>query len=129
MTSSVEKPTHYTVRAHALTMAIAAQLPPPPALEQRLSHAAAAGVGDTAVMEWTPQVGDDVVVQQLDGDTVAGRVVEDFGDFPAHAVDIGDDRIAEPARRWAIHTEDGGLVFADTNELTASVDRRQSESR
>lgn len=73
-------------------------------------------------MMWTPQVGDDVVVRHIDGDDTAGQVVEDFGEFPPHAVEFGGTRIAEPARRWAIRTHDGGLVFADTEQLVSAVE-------
>ena len=74
-------------------------------------------------MTWTPQVGDVVVVRPAHGgDAVAGRVVEDFGDFVAYAVEAGGDRFADPARRWAVHTDDGGLVFADTDHLTPPTD-------
>ena len=39
--------------------------------------------------------------------------VEDFGELAGQAVDIGGERIAEPARRWAIMLDDGDLVFCD----------------
>ena len=50
------------------------------------------------------------------------RLLEDFGEFPPHAVEFGGTRIAEPARRWAIRTHDGGLVFADTEQLVSAVE-------
>ena len=49
---------------------------------------------------------------------VRGTVVEDFGDLAGHAVDIGD-RIAGPARRWAVALDAGGLVFVDSDQLVA----------
>ena len=45
-------------------------------------------------------------------------VVEDFGDMVGHAVDIGD-RIVDPARRWAVVLDAGGLVFVDSDQLVA----------
>ena len=49
---------------------------------------------------------------------IRGTVVEDFGDLAGHAVDIGD-RIVGPARRWAVALDAGGLVFVDSDQLTA----------
>ncbi len=49
---------------------------------------------------------------------VGGTVVEDFGDLAGHAVNIGD-RIVDPARRWAVALDDGGLVFVDSDQLVA----------
>jgi hypothetical protein len=46
-----------------------------------------------------------------------GLVVEDFGEFAAQAVDIGNDHFADPARRWAVLLDTGSLVFADTDQL------------
>jgi hypothetical protein len=50
---------------------------------------------------------------------VAGTVVEDFGDLAGHAVDIGENHIARPARRWAVALDAGGLVFVDSDQLVA----------
>jgi hypothetical protein len=49
---------------------------------------------------------------------VRGTVVEDFGDLAGHAVNIGD-RIVDPARRWAVTLDAGGLVFVDSDQLVA----------
>ena len=49
---------------------------------------------------------------------VRGTVVDDFGDPVGHAVDIGD-RIVDPARRWAVVLDAGGLVFVDSDQLVA----------
>jgi len=46
-----------------------------------------------------------------------GVIVEDFGDSAGYAVIVGDSRIAEPSRRWAIELDDGTLTFADTTDL------------
>ena len=50
---------------------------------------------------------------------VRGTVVEDFGDLAGHAVDIGDNHIVGPARRWAVVLDPGGLVFVDSDQLIA----------
>ena len=50
---------------------------------------------------------------------VGGTVVEDFGDLAGHAVDIGENRIVGPARRWAVALDAGGLVFVDSDQLVA----------
>jgi len=46
-----------------------------------------------------------------------GVVVDDFGKTAGHSVDIADNHIADPARRWAVTLEDGGLVFVDSDQL------------
>ena len=48
-----------------------------------------------------------------------GTVVEDFGDMAGHAVDIGENHIVGPARRWAVALDTGGLVFVDSDQLAA----------
>ena len=50
---------------------------------------------------------------------VGGTVVEDFGDLAGHAVDIGENHIVDPARRWAVALDAGGLVFVDSDQLVA----------
>ena len=50
---------------------------------------------------------------------VGGTVVEDFGDLAGQEVDIGENRIAGPARRWAVALDAGGLVFVDSHQLVA----------
>ena len=50
---------------------------------------------------------------------VGGTVVEDFGDLAGHAVDIGENHIVGPARRWAVALDAGGLVFVDSDQLAA----------
>jgi hypothetical protein len=50
---------------------------------------------------------------------VRGTVVEDFGDTAGHAVDIGENHIVGPARRWAVTLDTGGLVFVDSDQLVA----------
>ena len=46
-------------------------------------------------------------------------MVEDFGDLAGHAVDIGENHIVGPARRWAVALDAGGLVFVDSDQLVA----------
>lgn len=58
------------------------------------------------------------VYPATDGE-VGGTVVEDFGDLAGHAVDIGENHIVGPARRWAIALDEGGLVFVDSDQLVA----------
>jgi len=50
---------------------------------------------------------------------VRGTVVEDFGDLAGHVVDIGENHIVGPARRWAVTLDAGGLVFVDSDQLVA----------
>jgi len=50
---------------------------------------------------------------------VRGSVVEDFGDTAGYAVDIGENHIADPARRWAVVLDTGDLVFVDSDQLVA----------
>ena len=50
---------------------------------------------------------------------VGGTVVEDFGNMAGHAVDIGENHIVGPARRWAVALDAGGLVFVDSDQLVA----------
>ncbi|BCO35438.1 hypothetical protein BMW24_003060 [Mycobacterium heckeshornense] len=48
-----------------------------------------------------------------------GTIVEDFGEAAGHAVDIGSQHIADPARRWAVLLDSGQLVFVDSDQLAA----------
>ena len=50
---------------------------------------------------------------------VRGIVVEDFGDMAGQAVNIGENHIVGPARRWAVALDTGGLVFVDSDQLAA----------
>ena len=50
---------------------------------------------------------------------VRGTVVEDFGDLAGQSVDIGENHIVGPARRWAVALDAGGLVFVDSEQLVA----------
>ncbi|MGV0809810.1 hypothetical protein [Mycolicibacterium setense] len=48
-----------------------------------------------------------------------GVVVEDFGNDAGLPVDIGDQRIVDPARRWAVSLDNGDLVFVDDGDIVA----------
>jgi hypothetical protein len=50
---------------------------------------------------------------------VCGTVAEDFGDMAGQAVDIGENHFVGPARRWAVALDAGGLVFVDSDQVTA----------
>ena len=50
---------------------------------------------------------------------IRSTVVEDFGDMAGHAVDIGENHIVGPARRWAVTLDAGCLVFVDSDQLAA----------
>ena len=67
-------------------------------------------------------VGRRVRVYPDSSDEGLGVIVEDFGDSPGCAVTIGNSRIAEPSRRWAIELDDGNLIFADTPDLQSLQD-------
>jgi hypothetical protein len=67
-------------------------------------------------------VGQRVRVYPSSSDERLGVIVEDFGDSPGYAVTVGDTRIAEPSRRWAIELDDGNLIFADTTDLQGLQD-------
>ncbi|MBE7195389.1 MAG: hypothetical protein INR66_23295, partial [Gordonia polyisoprenivorans] len=70
-------------------------------------------------MTWQPAVGEQVVIFAGSDRAATGRVVEDFGDFVGHSVDVGSTHIADPARRWAVATDDGSLHFVDSVDLSA----------
>ena len=52
-------------------------------------------------------------------DEVGGTVAEDFGDLAGHGVDVGENHIVGPARRWAVVLDAGSLVFVDSDQLVA----------
>jgi hypothetical protein len=55
-----------------------------------------------------------------------GVVVEDFGDTAGYGVDIGDNHIADPARRWAVLLDTGSLVFVDSDDLLPELPPAQA---
>ena len=46
-----------------------------------------------------------------------GIVVEDFGEMPYSPVDVGDQHIADAARRWAVMLDTGTVLFIDSDNL------------
>jgi hypothetical protein len=68
-------------------------------------------------------VGQRVRIYPSSSDERLGVIVEDFGDSPGYAVTVGNTRIAEPSRRWAIELDDGNLIFADTTDLQSMQDK------
>ncbi len=48
-----------------------------------------------------------------------GVVVDDFGQHVGIPIDIGEHRIAGPARRWAVMLDDDTLLFVDSDQLVA----------
>lgn len=46
-----------------------------------------------------------------------GVVVEDFGDIAGQSVHVGEQHIADAARRWAVELGDGTLLFVDSVDL------------
>lgn len=48
-----------------------------------------------------------------------GVVVDDFGKDVGVPVEIGGERIAGPARRWAVMLDDDTLLFVDSDQLVA----------
>lgn len=58
-----------------------------------------------------------VVVYPGGDNELHGVVVDDFADLAGTAVDIAGERFAEPARRWAVASDDGGLVFVDDDSI------------
>jgi hypothetical protein len=70
---------------------------------------APAGVGITARVRVFPESDREV----------HGVVVDDFGDFVGIPVEIGDNRIAGAARRWAVMLDDDNLLFVDSHDLQA----------
>ena len=75
------------------------------------------GVPGTESTSWHPAVDDEVVVHPGTDEQTPGRIIDDFGEFTAAAVEVNETTIAPAARRWVVLTIDGGLVFADTDQL------------
>ena len=46
-----------------------------------------------------------------------GIVVEDFGEMPYSPVDVGEQHIADAARRWAVMLDTGTVLFVDSDDL------------
>lgn len=64
-------------------------------------------------------VGTPVEVTLPDDSVVEGAIVEDFGEQPSEAMSFLDaEEIVRP-RRWGIELNNGRLVFADDDTITA----------
>ena len=50
---------------------------------------------------------------------IHGVIAEDFGDTAGVSVEVGGDRLAGPARRWAVTLDDGNLAFVDGDQVVA----------
>ena len=61
----------------------------------------------------------DMRVRVYPGTDAEGRgiVVDDFGETAGYPVDIGENHIADPARRWAVMLDTGTLVFTNSDQL------------
>ncbi len=46
-----------------------------------------------------------------------GVIVEDFGDSAGQSVHVGEQHIADAARRWAVRLGDDTLLFLDSGDL------------
>ena len=82
--------------------------------QSKRAHGTAGDTGDGRV-----EINARVRVYPGTDDEVGGTVVEDFGGLAGQAVDIGENHIAGPARRWAVALDAGGLVFVDSDQLVA----------
>ncbi len=52
-------------------------------------------------------------VRVYPGTHAESRGVEDVGEMAAQPVDLGGQRFADPARRWAVTLDTDNLVFVD----------------
>jgi hypothetical protein len=60
-----------------------------------------------------------VLVYPETAEQQGGVIVEDFGPSAGQAVEVGSNRIAAAARRWAVRLNSGDLVFVNSDELRA----------
>ncbi|PEG58493.1 hypothetical protein CQY21_22475 [Mycolicibacterium boenickei] len=67
-------------------------------------------------------VGSSVIVYPGTDEELHGTVVEDFADLAGTAVEVAGERIVEPARRWAVNLDDGGLVFVDDDSIALAAE-------
>jgi hypothetical protein len=84
-----------------------------------MSEEIAAGVNDSDGDAIVSEIAVDsrVVVYPGGENELHGVVVDDFADLAGTPVDIAGERFAEPARRWAVALDDGGLVFVDDDSI------------
>jgi hypothetical protein len=66
-----------------------------------------------------PQIAVDMRVRVYPGTDAEclGVVVDEYGESAGYAVDIGENHIADPARRWAVQLDTGSLVFVDSDDV------------
>jgi hypothetical protein len=83
-------------------------------MKRRMKRGTAGDTGDSSVA-----VNARVRVHPGTDRELLGTVVEDFGDLAGHAVDIGENHVVGPARRWAVALDAGDLVFVDSDDLAA----------
>ncbi|WP_155915823.1 MULTISPECIES: hypothetical protein [unclassified Mycolicibacterium] len=88
-----------------------------------MSEDIVAGVNDSDSEEIAGEiaVGSTVVVYPGTDDELHGSVVEDFADLAGTAVEVAGERFVEPARRWAVNLDDGGLVFVDDDSIALAT--------
>jgi hypothetical protein len=60
-----------------------------------------------------------VLVYPETAEQQGGVIVEDFGSSAGEAVEVGSNRIADAARRWAVRLNSGDLVFVNSDQLRA----------
>jgi hypothetical protein len=60
-----------------------------------------------------------VLVYPETAEQQGGVIIEDFGPSAGQAVEVGSNRIAGAARRWAVRLNSGDLVFVDSDQLRA----------
>jgi hypothetical protein len=83
-------------------------------MKRRMKRGTAGDTGDSSVA-----VNARVRVHPGTDRELLGTVVEDFGDLAGHPVDIGENHVVGPARRWAVALDAGDLVFVDSDDLAA----------
>jgi hypothetical protein len=47
-----------------------------------------------------------------------GVIIDDFGEMPVLGELVGDNKIANPPRRWAVGLDDDTLVFVNSDQIT-----------
>ncbi|WP_234815795.1 hypothetical protein [Mycolicibacterium boenickei] len=89
-----------------------------------MSEDVVTGVNDSDSGEIAEEVavGSSVIVYPGTDEELHGTVVEDFADLAGTAVEVAGERIVEPARRWAVNLDDGGLVFVDDDSIALAAE-------
>jgi hypothetical protein len=47
-----------------------------------------------------------------------GVIADDYGETSGIPIELGPNRVIDPARRWAVVGDDGTLMFADSHQIT-----------